>query len=194
MPDGKTFPPSICLSTSVRTISWTSQLKMSSQLENLPDELFYMIFDEIKAIYAVPSWKHQYHKPFVFLSLTSKRCRSIVAPYVFDHLFLNAVSFEQLAQELTDCAQTLSHLGYNRAIQNFTVTVRGSDYDPQEVAKVVKLLETFPNLKRLSVKLGFSNSFRNKIYSDVQKILRGRSCQEAMLFAGRYHWWCEKAT
>jgi hypothetical protein len=93
---------------------------MSSRLLSLPTELLQHIFDTVEAS---ESYECQYIKTYVNLSLTNKRCRSLVTRYVFNQLIFRTVGFRELERKLVDCAQALSQSGCTHDVQSFHIRV-----------------------------------------------------------------------
>jgi hypothetical protein len=167
---------------------------MSSRLESLPNEflqdIFYTIEASETAACRYPS------RTCVSLSLTSKRCRSLVTRYVFYQLVFSTIGFEELEEELADCRRTLSRLGCIHDAQYFHITVRGSRgyrvkpayYGAQEGEKVAEIHEEFPNMRGVFVCLDGSTAVPNDFFDGMKRVL-GENITGWVTSAGHFCCW-----
>jgi hypothetical protein len=159
---------------------------MSSPLETLPPELFTRILSTTSLSQTYP---RQHHPTFLSLSLVSKICRSYCTPYIFTRLFFRESCLEDSETGVAKCIATLDRMGVLGFVEGVDVAVpmaKGNCEWGYEREKVVKLLEKFPNLRRLHIITGEVLSM--EIVSEVQQILVHRR-QSGAEPSNHYWWW-----
>jgi hypothetical protein len=159
---------------------------MSSPLETLPPELFTQILSTISLSQTYP---RHHHPTFLSLSLVSKTCRSYCTPYIFTRLFFRESCLEDSETGVAKCIATLDGMGVLGFVEGIDVAVlmaKGNCEWGYEREKVVKLLEKFPNLRRLHIRTG--EVLTKEVVSEVQQILVHRR-QSGAEPSNHYWWW-----
>ena len=154
--------------------------------ERLPPELCIAI---CSIIHDSQEWPREYHTTFLALSLVSRRCRLYTAPYMFIKVFLRESCFADSATSLENCISTRGHLCVlsNTTEIDVVIPVAGGkcawEYERENA---VRLLQSFPNLRKLYIRTG--EELTAGLVDEVQQVVMN-CCSSGGKTFGHYWWW-----
>lgn len=159
---------------------------MSSLFERLPPELFSAICSITHDSQESP---RQYHATFLALSLVSRKCRFYTAPYMFIRVFLRESCLGDSATSLENCISALGRLDVLGNVAEIDVVMPmagGKCAWEYERESVVRLLQSFPNLRKLYIRTGVE--LTAGLVNEVQQVVMNCSHWGGKSF-GYYWWW-----
>jgi len=128
--------------------------------ERLPPELCIAI---CSIIHDSQEWPREYHTTFLALSLVSRKCRLYTAPYMFVRLFF-----------------------YTTEIDVVMPVAGGKCAWEYERENAVRLLQSFPNLRKLYIRTG--EELTAGLVDEVQAVMMA-CCSSGGKTFGHYWWW-----